>query len=204
MKALLAILTGLCLSTLLHSQTLMMGIGAGIGASKLEPRPTSPYLQYERFPAVAFGTQLEYLTKGSTISPKLGFWIEIGGEEGHPLGTMTFPLMVKATFGKKWRPYLQGGIAGCYVFERSRRYQTSDFSSIYGGGMELALESGTWLFAEYVHLAGISSVFDQLMNVTGSSETLVENHHLRQYLKFGAMFYLGGNPHYIKNRLRTE
>ncbi|HRZ77324.1 MAG TPA: hypothetical protein P5248_08160, partial [Bacteroidales bacterium] len=110
----------------------------------------------------------------------------------------------KATFGKKWRPYLQGGIAGCYVFERSRRYQTSDFSTIYGVGIELGMKTGNYFFAEYVHLAGISSVYDQLMNDAGSTVRLTENHHLRQYLSFGAMFFLGGNPHYIKQRLRTE
>ena len=182
----------------------MMGVNLGMGGSKLQPRPTSPFLQYERFPAVIFGAQIEYLTKGSTLSPRLAYWIEIGGEEENPIGMMTIPLMIKATFGKKWRPYVQGGLAGCYVFERSRRYQTSDFSSIYGGGIELGLKSGDYLFVDYVHLAGISSVYDQLMNVSGGTVELIENYHIRQYLNFGAMFYLGGNRYYIKQRLKTE
>lgn len=205
MKAARTIFLVLLFSSALQAQTMMMGLNAGIGGSKLAPRPTSPYLQYERFPALVFGTGLEYLTKDSPISGKLGFWLEFGGEKENPVGTITIPLMVKATFGKIWRGYIQGGLAGCYVYERSRRYQTSDFSSIYGLGGEYEFENGNYLFVEYIHIAGISSLYDEEMNVVSSGTVkLIENFHLRQYLNFGIKFYLGGRPVYYKRNLRTQ
>lgn len=194
----------ICVPAWLAAQTLMMDAQVGIGGSKLSSRPTSPYLQYERFPAFNIGTGLELLYKNNQISPYLGLWWEFGGEKENPVKTITVPLMIKATFGEKLRFYAQGGLAGVYIYERSRRYKTSDFSSIYGIGMEIPTKLGDYFYAEYIHLAGIGSIYDQEMNVPGVGFKRIENYHIRQYLNFGFKFYLGGKPVYYKYHLRTE
>ena len=135
------------LPAILPAQAVFLGINAGAGLSKLEPKPTSSFTGFERAPAYLLGATLEYVTLKSVISGKLGFWFEWGGEDDNPVALMTIPLLVKASVGKKWKPYLEGGLAGCYVYERSRRYQTGDFAGIYGAGLEHILPRGagsTW------------------------------------------------------------